>query len=66
MWWNRKSKPAKTRREELIDAREKLSRQIELLNINPGYNSGNMTQIPELIAELQIILVEIEAELNDG
>ena len=69
MWWNRRQAPEKTRREQLLEGRDKLQRQLETLQTmaNPRINPKNIpTSIPAQIAELSAILAEIENELADG
>jgi hypothetical protein len=64
------SKSEKSLRQELLEARAKLRRQIEILQGVPLYDrgSGEYMQAPAQIAELTATLQEIEdslAELGD-
>ncbi len=55
--------PAPTRRDELIQASEKLQRQIEILEAGPVKGGDWTPQFPRLIEELKGTLDEIESEL---
>jgi hypothetical protein len=66
MWWHKVKTSKKTRLEELIEARDKLQRQIEILKMQPvSQRFDNVSQTPALIAELTALLVEVESELTD-
>lgn len=53
------------RRDQLLDARSKVQRQIELLEYSTNHSRGGPSQNPMLIAELQRTLEQIEADLLD-
>jgi len=55
----------RTRREQLIDARAKLSRQIEIMEAGPAYAKAVYEFQPAVIAELKSELAEIEACLAE-
>jgi|GEM_PF-6344922 t-SNARE complex subunit (syntaxin) len=63
MWWNKKPQ-AKTRLEELIEARAALHRQLEILQ-GPGAYHREQTQTDLQIAELAATLQEIETFIAD-
>jgi len=65
MWWRKKSKAKKTRREELIEARDRLRRELEILGAGPVLVRDRTPQTPRLYEELSIALGEIEAELAE-
>jgi hypothetical protein len=66
MWWHKVKTSKKTRLEQLIEARDKLQRQIEILKMQPiPQRVDSLSQTPALIAELSAILAEVESELTD-
>jgi hypothetical protein len=66
MWWHKDKTPEKTRLEQLIEARDKLQRQIEILKMQPmPREADSVSQTPALIAKLSALLVEVESELTD-
>jgi hypothetical protein len=69
MWWGRKTDPPeKPIREQLIEARESLRRQIEILQAGPASigKGGEFIDNTDMIAELSGTLREIEQALADG
>lgn len=68
MWWKKSVASEKDRREQLIEARDKLRRQIETLRsqvLGNRWQPGIGDPTPNLIAELSGMLAEIEVELGD-
>jgi hypothetical protein len=66
MWWRKKAQPERPLREQLIEARSDVRRQIEVLSAGPasvGTGVGDLTDNGVLIADLSNTLREIEAEL---
>ena len=63
MWWRRKG-PKTWSREELIEARDKLHRQIEILE-NPARSRDRTPQSEILIDEFTVALREVEAEIAE-
>ena len=55
--------PAPTRRDELIEAKEKVRRQIEILEDGPVRGGDWTPQVPQLSDDLKETLGELEAEL---
>jgi hypothetical protein len=64
MWWPKVKTSKETRLEQLIEARDKLQRQIEILKMQP-ISQRFESQTPALIAKLSALLVEVESELTD-
>jgi hypothetical protein len=62
MWWDRKKRPEPPLREQLIEARDNLRRQIEVLQAGPSSvgKGGEFIDNSALIDELSNTLREIE------
>jgi len=60
MWWRKK-----TRREQLIEARDKLRRQIEILEGGPVLSRDAALDRGALIDDLSTALDEIEMDLSE-
>jgi hypothetical protein len=66
MWWRKPKKPEKSRREELLETREKLKDQIALLKmVPPPQRPPYVNQSTQTIARLSEVLAAIESELAD-
>ena len=66
MWWRKVKTSKQTRLEQLIEARDKLQQQIEILKMQPvSQRFDDVSQTPALIAKLSALLVEVESELTD-
>ena len=63
MWWKKESPPEKSRLEELIQARDDLRRQIQILKDGPVYYRDRTPQTARLVKDLSAALYEIEQEL---
>ena len=63
--WPLKPKPEKSRREQLIEARDGLRRQIEILQAGPVNPRDWTPQTAVLIEDLTRTLAAIEAELAE-
>ena len=66
MWWRKKDRPEKPLREQLIEARDNVRRQIEVLRAGPssvGTGVGDFTDNASLIADLSNTLRELESDL---
>jgi hypothetical protein len=57
--------PEPTKLEQLVEAREKLRRQIEILDFGPVLGRDATPQTPRLITELEEALKEVEAEIAE-
>jgi len=66
MWWRKSARLEKPLREQLIEARADVRRQIEVLEAGPGSigtGVGDFIDNSDLLADLKTTLGEIEAEL---
>jgi hypothetical protein len=59
------SDPEKTLRRQLLEAREKLSRQIEIMEAGPAFAKGVYDFQPGVIAELKAELARVDQSLAD-
>ncbi len=62
MWW--KKKPEPPLRDQLVEARDKLRRQLDLLNGPPAGNRSHWGDNGAVIADLEAELAEIEQALT--
>ncbi len=66
MWWRKSNKPEKSRRDELLETREKLKDQIALLKMQPPPPRPPFVSLnADTIARLSEVLAAIESELAD-
>jgi hypothetical protein len=62
MWWSRK-KPEPPLREQLVEARAILSRQIEIIRAPAGVNTG--LELGPQIARLEALLADLDRALAE-
>jgi hypothetical protein len=72
MWWSKPKPSEKSRREQLLEAKDKLQRQIGMVQLTvrkgsrfgaAAYTTDQVTR--DEMAELSALLEQIEAELAD-